>query len=312
MPDDPVIKQTGDGIPYKVIATALKSGNLVPFLGAGASAAHRPKDTAWTPGAPFGPFASELARYLANEGTFPDESGTDDLMLVASYFESDPADRPKLQGKLDEIFSDDNLQPGPIHRLLAGCPKLRLIMTTNYDNLIEKAFDDKIHVVVDHGEEEWVNVRRMGEDSFIHIQKQQLGRFLDKIPAPTVFKLHGTAYKNPLEYESDETELYRFVLTEDDYVRVLGTQIERMPAVLKAILNVCGSVLFLGYGLADWNVRVLLSKLKLTGRSWAVQHNPLKSEQKIWEKRGVNLYRVDLGDFVDGISNELSAPEKAP
>lgn len=306
------VKQTAAEIPYKVIAEALQAGKVVPFLGAGASAAHRPENAKWSPGESFCPFGYELANYLAKEATFPDEKGTDDLMLVASYFESDPADRATLQSKLDKIFSDDKLRTGPIHRLLAACPNVRLIMTTNYDSLIEQAFLNNIHVVVDHGELEWVNVRFLGDKIFSRRWKKELGRLLrNQDPVPIVFKLHGAAYKDKSEDELDEADLRRFVLTADDYVRVLEKQINSMPAYFNTILESCDSFLFLGYGLADWNVRVMLSKMPRMRRSWAIQHNPLKSEQKIWGTRGVNLYHCDLTEFSKAIARELGVPDIA-
>jgi hypothetical protein len=316
MAEQPNSMQGGEEkIPYKVIAEALQSGKVVPFLGAGASAAHRPPGAAWAPGAYFCPRGNELANYLAKEAMFPDETGTDDLMLVASYFEAEPADRPTLQSKLDKIFCDGRLRPGPIHRLLAACPNLRLIMTTNYDSLLEQAFKNKIHVVVDHGQEEWVNVRFRGDKIFSSRRKKELGRLLrEQSPVPTVFKLHGAAYKDDFEEEEKDPELRRFVLTADDYVRVLEKQINSMPAYFNTVLESCDSFLFLGYGLADWNVRVMLSKIRRMAadawrRSWAIQHNPLKSERKIWGNRGVNLYHCDLGEFVKAISQELGLAE---
>jgi hypothetical protein len=83
-----------------------------------------------------------------------------------------------------------------------------------------------------------------------------------------------------------------------------------MPAALKTILTIgCRRVLFLGYGLADWNVRVMLSKWRLEGRSWAIQHSPLKSERKIWDKLNVNLYHCDLVEFARAVAHEMGLPE---
>ena len=52
------------------------------------------------------------------------------------------------------------------------------------------------------------------------------------------------------------------------------------------------SLLFLGYSLSDWNLRVILNRIwgarKLVGKSWAVQREPAdpnvsKIEQALWD-----------------------------
>ena len=169
--------RVGEGIPYQLIADALQEGTVVPFLGAGASAAHRPAGASWSPGEYFCPRGDELAKHLANLSVFPDEEGTDDLMLVSSYFQAKPADRPTLRKELDKIFCADSLRPGPIHELLADCPNLPLIMTTNYDDLIERTIqkakndpqrkaENAPNVIVDHGEEKWKNARLANDQIF--------------------------------------------------------------------------------------------------------------------------------------------------
>jgi hypothetical protein len=297
-----------DKIPYGLIAQAFRSGKVVPFLGAGASAAHRGPKEEWEPGKSFCPLGDELAKHLATIGEFPDEKGTDDLMLVATYFQTAPASEAMLRRQLDQIFCAEGLAPGPIHRLLAQYPQVTLIITTNYDNLIEQAFNQQIHVMVDHGHGELVNIREKGREDFIRLVKK--GKDLQKVfksnPAPIVFKMHGAAYKLDPESAEDPEEFgpRRFVLTADDYVSVLEKE-DSIPAYLSGLIT-GRSFLFLGYGLRDWNVRVLLSRFRnLANKSWAIQHTLLEAERKIWEHRGVNLYQCDLATFVANLGGEL-------
>jgi hypothetical protein len=128
-----------DLIPYPMIADALAGGKVVPFLGAGASAGHRPEGGTWQPGAPFGPLGHEFAAFLAAKSTFPDESARHDLMLVASYVEEVAGGEARLCDYVHEVFGASGLQPGPLHRLLARCTNTKLILTTNYDCLMEAA-----------------------------------------------------------------------------------------------------------------------------------------------------------------------------
>jgi hypothetical protein len=307
-------------VPYKVIAEALRSGIVVPFLGAGASAAHRPANAVWEPGATFGPFGSELAKLLANEGQFPDDAVAEDLMLVASYFAAEPADPIQLRSRLNDIFFDRNLQPGPVHRLLTSLNALKvresgqhmpLIMTTNYDCLIESAFENKVHVAVDDIDDpQHVYARLYGEHMFSSKLKKELGRLVHDSTVPIVYKMHGAAYARD-DFAGVEGTPRRLVITADDYVQVLAQQYKSLPANIGAILETCHGFLFLGYGLADWNVRVMLSSIKNLEKrkSWAIQQSPLKSMRTIWSRQNVNLYDCDLDEFVSGLAKELGFEE---
>ena len=63
--------------------------------------------------------------------------------------------------------------------------------------------------------------------------------------------------------------------------------------------------LFLGHGLGDWNLRVLLNRLQtrpsVDDPSWAIQKDVTDVEKEFWSKRGVNVYEVDVTDFVRGL-----------
>ena len=63
-----------DTPPYGIIAQMLSAGQVVPFLGAGASAVYRPADAGkWDSGKDFLPFGSELAERLARDAAYPEE-----------------------------------------------------------------------------------------------------------------------------------------------------------------------------------------------------------------------------------------------
>ena len=53
--------------------------------------------------------------------------------------------------------------------------------------------------------------------------------------------------------------------------------------------------LFLGYGLYDWNLRVILNRIQeFRGhpkfKSWAIETLSKPVERKLWEARGVDVY----------------------
>ena len=59
--------------------------------------------------------------------------------------------------------------------------------------------------------------------------------------------------------------------------------------------------LFLGYGLRDWNMRVILHRIageqRLTYKSWAIQRAPTDLDQKFWDRRDVDILDVDLDEL---------------
>jgi len=120
-----------------------------------------------------------------------------------------------------------------------------------------------------------------------------------------------------------------YVITEDDYVQFLSrmTGYMAVPALfMKAFRE--RHFLFLGYGLRDWNLRVVLRLLRdnknflsapvadpsatvrdddqeplsqedcAIRRSWAIQFQPSELERELWNARGVKIYDVDINEFV--------------
>src|SRR4029450_6121888 len=56
--------------------------------------------------------------------------------------------------------------------------------------------------------------------------------------------------------------------------------------------------LFLGYTMADWNLRLLLHRLwgdqPLSYRSWAVQPEPMPIQREFWRRRDVDVLETHL------------------
>ena len=130
--------------PYEIIAKALKEGQVVPFLGAGVNVAPpAPEPQMGQAEVARLPSGFELSRVLANASRFPAESDEEreDLAKVASFF-VDNGGRRRLRATLHETFNKD-FSPCKIHQYLAEIPRPLLIVTTNYDDLTEKAFEAK-------------------------------------------------------------------------------------------------------------------------------------------------------------------------
>lgn len=292
--------------PYTEIARLIHEGSVVFFLGAGASACGRPPDYKWKwkEGAQdFPPLGTELAEFLANAASFPSRNPHDraDLARVASYFEHVAVDRPGLMNRLRGIFKP-TYKPGPVHEYLADLEVPVLIVTTNYDDLIEQAFRSRnrpFHLVV-HPTDSPDTKRHAGSvlwypaDAPEKAQRRAPNELrLSLKDVPIVYKMHGSV--DPGRGDSDH-----FLITEEDYIKFLGrmtSHLAPIPSRIELIFRY-SRFLFLGYGLRDWNFRVMLHNLRHDRRSWAVQYRPNEIERQIWDSQKIRIYNLELSKFI--------------
>lgn len=284
------------GPPYPGIRQRLEQGKVIPFLGAGASFGSRnPSATPWRTAPTASPITylptgAELAECLAYTSTFPADAPYD-LSTVAQYYHI-VLGRDPLDDQLSEIFSYPQV-PGKIHDYLADIALARplLIMTTNYDDLMERALQNRgapFDVVIygnktTKGNLLWL---KWGAAKF----QEVLGKDVDTDLQSTsvVYKMHGGINRMG-------SGVGQYVITEDDYVEFLA----KLPgrSVISAIafpLFASCSFLFLGYSLKDWNFRVLLHRINRINRKqhrhsdirdWAIEPRSSPLEKKLWESR---------------------------
>lgn len=296
--------------PYRTIHAELVDGMVIPFLGSGASLCRRtPKGAEWTSldaqrkrQITYIPTASELATYLAEEASFPDKEK--DLAKVAQYFDAING-RGLLNKRLNGIFNG-NYPYTTLHSYLATTTKNQkplLIVTTNYDDLLERAFDDAqcpydlvVHTTdPDLGEQLlWWSY---GQQTPEKVLAKDLWIELDE--RSVIYKMHGAVDRRLNVHE-------QYVITEDDYIEFLTRLIKKsaIPNIF-AIPFQKRPFLFLGYGLYDWNLRVVLSRIDREFRrpnqkikSWAIQLKKNVVEQKVWSSRNVGVFYQDIEDFV--------------
>jgi len=118
-----------------------------------------------------------------------------------------------------------------------------------------------------------------------------------------ILKLHGQVDR------TTERTWESFVVTEDDYIGYLAQAevANVIPVSLAAKLR-RSHFLFLGYTMADWNLRLLLYRLwgdqPLSYRSWAVQDEPKAFELEFWRRHDVNVIDVPLEDYVEALARQ--------
>ncbi|HYX30935.1 MAG TPA: SIR2 family protein [Pyrinomonadaceae bacterium] len=301
--------------PYGEIVDLLNSGKVVPFLGAGVNFGMRQPGAKWDDKQPgFLPSGAELSRFLAAKSNFPSDDDHDlvDLAKVASYF-VETSGRPRLRERLREVF-DRDFDPCDIHTYLAEVPAPLLVVTTNYDDLTERAFvksgkpyDLVVHPTDRKDVEASVLWWPHQADKPETIAPNKL--FVDLNTTTVIYKMHGTVARPTKEWDS-------YVITEEDYVDFLSrmTGQTAVPAQFMRHFRT-RHFLFMGYGLNDWNLRVVLNNLRsvlpsagtndatedLAGEdlpSWAIQFQPSDLEVELWQARSVKIYDVDINEFV--------------
>ncbi len=287
--------------PYLMIRDGLLKGRVIPLLGSGASVDETRGDTTLMPGQrSYLPSANELARHLAEKAGFPEEEELR-LTKVAQYYDV-VGGRKALNDELHSIF-DCDYPLTSVHTFLADIDAPLLIVTTNYDDCIERAlklknrkYDLVIHTTDTAAGDHllwWEDGKT--EPMKISPNKLDLGNLDDRT---VVYKMHGAVDR--IFAKRDQ-----YVITEDDYIDFLSrmTKNKAVPAIFAEPFQ-SRHFLFLGYALSDWNLRVVLNRIEKDLRrpkgirSWAVQQNPSPLEQRFWQERGVEVYNKPLDEFI--------------
>jgi DNA-binding SARP family transcriptional activator len=281
---------------FEDVAATILAGRVVPVLGAD---------------------VAELTVRLAQRFGYPHDDGAVTLPRVAQYVAVMKGSGP-LYDELHELL-DVDLPPTAVHRFFASLPPLlrerslphQLLVTTSYDNALERA-------LLEAGEEfDVVSYLAAGRNRgrFCHISSDGAGALIDQPNTyatelslgrrTVVLKLHGQVERTPArEWES-------FVVTEDDYIDYMAqTDIAgAVPVGLAATLR-RSHFLFLGYTMADWNLRVILHRLwgdqPLSYRSWAVQPEPKPLEREFWRRRDVDVVQLSFEQYTEALARYLT------
>jgi hypothetical protein len=263
------------------------------FLGAGSSAFLGDRA-----GLPTG---SQLSQILARQCDYP---GVDksDFLRVAQYYELVQSGHRLRKAIQKEV--DIDVQPGELHRLIASLP-IKYVLTTNYDRLMETAFRNA-------GKQAQVSVYDIHGTSQQNIDGATT-------QTPVVYKLHGTI-----------DDLSTMLCTEDDIVQFLACVILGNPPLLQGIKQLFEdyTILFIGYGLRDWNIRTMIRAMRGLNRrdrdwirSFALQRQhdgsaaaaaDWKQSVMYWDKKeNVNCLDIDAIEFIRELVGRVGAGQRS-
>lgn len=296
------------------VLRSLENGRVVPLLGAGVNLVDRPEGISWRSGG-YLPSGSELTDHLADLFYYP-PSGSLDLLRVSQWAVVKNGGTGDLYDELRKLFVAD-YAPTRVHRFFAklpavsrerGWPLCQLLVTTNYDDALERAFDD----VKEPYDTVWYIADRKFRGKFWHrpfggeakvVERPK--RYVIPDDRTVVLKIHGAV-------DRDDATRDSYVITEDHYIEFLAkTELTQLLPVelLEKLLH--SHFLFLGYSLQDWNLRVILHRIweqqKLGFNSWAIQLAPSEIEQELWRARGVDVIDIALEEYMSALETQLAA-----
>ncbi len=295
VPRPRVVSASADAPHFEEVVAALFAGRLVPVFGTDVGA---------------------LAERLGRRFDYPDDDG--DLARVAQFVSLTKGSGP-LYDELNALLLPSST-PTSVHRFFAALPRLlreralphQLLVTTSYDLTLEQA-------LLEAGEEfDVVSYVATGRDRgrFCHRSPEGVTRVIE-LPntyatelslerRTVVLKLHGGLDADPGRVQES------FVVTEDDYIGYLarGDVGGAIPVALAAKLR-RSHFLFLGYGMREWSLRLVLDRIGVGDpfayRSWAVQPEARPLERQFWQARDVDLLEQPLEDYVDALGRYAGA-----
>lgn len=239
---------TMDDNSWDLLLMRIRAGRCTPFLGAGVNFGYLP-------------LGGEIALEWSDKFGYPIKNEIGDLSRVAQFVATEFGDSSAPKEKIIELLAARLSPPpyGTTDEPLTALAKLpfRIYLTTNYDDLLFDAFDKQTDKHPKRDICKWYSSLKVPPSVLV-------GAFEATTDTPVIYHLHG--------HNSIPESL---VLTEDDFLDFLIHMAQDrnfLPPAIQAALT--GTLLFIGYRLADINFRVLFRGLKyvsvLAGRKKSI------------------------------------------
>jgi len=298
-------------IPREIVES-VRNGECVLFLGAMASAPSPPGSRfAYSDGPPSG---SALSQRLVKTFDYQGEDATNLARVSLHVQYREYGSRQSLVKALrQEIAPEDavgnpRIVPSPALHMLAALP-FRIVITTNYDDLFETALA-QVEVKTPDGS-------LAPKRPLIKVYDPTRQGPPENVPLdpsankPILLKLHG-------DFSLPES----IVITEEDYIvfiqRMSSLHLHPIHENIRARMKTW-PVLFIGYSLKDYNLRLLFRTLRWNvdqanyPLSFSVDPQPDNLILSVWQEgKIVSFIKQDLWDFVPELYKECMGVEYTP
>ena len=206
---------------------------------------------------------------------------------------------------------ETTIGPTALHRFFATLPRVlrergaphQLLVTAAYDLALEPA-------LLEAGEEfDVVSYIAAGRDRgrFCHREPNGATHVID-LPNTYATELSLERRTIVLRLQGGVDQASDVVVTEDDFIGYLGDVGGAIPVALAARLR-RSHFLFLGYGMRDWSLRLVLDRMwggePPAYRSWAVVPEARPLERQFWRARDVDLLELPLDDYGAALARHL-------
>lgn len=166
----------------------------------------------------------------------------------------------------------------------------KAIFTTNYDLLVEKAYNNNPKAAQDLS------------PVFRNTREQDIFKTSKTVP---YYKLHGC-----ITYINDEN--LPLILSTEQYITHQKNR-ERLFSKFRE-LGKDFTFLFIGYSNLDWNIRYILKELESLKdgrpRSYMVSPNFTSVEENYWNERKISPISMGYEEFIDKICTEISEVQR--
>lgn len=259
----------------KPLIDQIKEGNVVLFLGSGASfGAKHPKNTP-------PPLGNQLSNLIV------DKFLTDDYKNQSLQYTSEIAisehDLFTVQKYIYDLF--EPFQPNEFHIKIPNYV-WKSIITTNYDYIVERAYSQNKSSI-----QKLAKFIKNGE------------RVRDKLTSVNdlpFYKIHGCIS----DINDENTPL---ILTPDQYI----THKKNRDRLFNRIQELAYeyTFLFVGFSFADYDIRAILLELgKLKDgrpRSYLIGPNIKDAEARLWEGKKISSLKTTFSDFITQLEKEI-------
>jgi hypothetical protein len=200
-----------------------------------------------------------------------------------------------------------------------------LIITTNYDCLMEQALDDldvpyavlltrknDQKVVVRFSEKipdyEWLEDLNRGEVDGSVANGFVLQKAGDVRNVVVIYKIHGCLNPKLKRQEADGV-----IISDNDYVsyiKQMGKGNNVIPSNVNTLMN-NKPFLFLGYSLSDWNIRSIFETMREKRsqfggvQDFSVMYDVGQYEEIFFQRNDILIFKTDLNSFADRVIQAL-------